>query len=184
ADAPRTDRPAGKAERRLAHNSIVRPAVTGTLDGFHEIGRVDVGSVAHRSPSLNPLRRSAAAIICVPMTLTARHIPLDSARVLVTGGAGFIGSYLIPSLTQVGAEVLVIDDLSRGRREHLRGLEGEGLHLHVGDIRDPETVRIAREFDPHACFHLAAIHFIPYCVAHPQETLEVNVLGFDRLLRA
>jgi len=118
------------------------------------------------------------------MTSTARPIPLDSARVLVTGGAGFIGSYLIPSLTQVGSRVLVIDDLSRGRREHLDGLDAGRVELHVGDIRDPETARVARAFDPDVCFHLAAIHFIPYCVAHPQETLQVNVLGFGRLLRA
>src|SRR5438552_14966069 len=143
---------------------------------------MDVGRwpVAQTSPPLSPLRRSAAAIICVPMTGTARPIPLDSARVLATGGAGFVGSYLIPSLMQVGARVLVFDDLSRGRREHLRGLDDGRLELHVGDIRDPEVARIARAFDPDACFHLAAIHFIPYCVTHPQETLEVNVLGFDR----
>jgi UDP-glucose 4-epimerase len=125
------------------------------------------------------------AIIAVRMASMSKPLPLETARVLVTGGAGFIGSYLVPSLLERGATVLVIDDLSRGRKEHLRDLATDGrLGLHVGDVRDPGTARKAAEFEPDACFHLAAIHFIPYCVSHPQETLDVNVLGFDRILRA
>jgi UDP-glucose 4-epimerase len=109
---------------------------------------------------------------------------LDGTRVLVTGGAGFVGSYLVPTLLDAGATVRVIDDLSRGRKEHLDGLGNDGrLELVVGDLREPEATQAAAEFEPEVLVHMGAIHFIPYCVAHPKETLEVNVLGFDRLLR-
>src|SRR5689334_9142509 len=111
------------------------------------------------------------------MSPTSTAFPLDGSRVLVTGGAGFVGSYLVPTLLRAGATVLVIDDLSRGRSEHLEELAGnERLTVAVADIRDGETAARAAEFATEAFFHLGAIHFIPYCIAHPQETLHVNVL--------
>lgn len=120
------------------------------------------------------------------MPETGSHdLSSDAARVLVTGGAGFVGSYLVPSLLDRGASVMVIDDLSRGRKEHLDGLGDDGrLELFVGDIRDEESALAAADFSPEIVFHIGAIHFIPYCVAHPKETLHVNVLGSDRLFRA
>ena len=106
-------------------------------------------------------------------------------RVLVTGGAGFIGSHLVESLLGSGAEVLVVDDFRLGRREHLAGSPPVGrLTVLEGDIRSADDLRPVADFAPDAVFHMAALHFIPYCNAHPAEALEVNVLGLNTVLRA
>jgi UDP-glucose 4-epimerase len=105
-------------------------------------------------------------------------------RVLVTGGAGFIGSHVVEALLDTGAEVLVIDDFRLGRRDHLeRALSTGRLTVIEGDIRSAGDLRPVGDFAPEKVFHLAALHFIPYCNAHPQEALDVNVLGLDMLLR-
>jgi UDP-glucose 4-epimerase len=107
-----------------------------------------------------------------------------TARVLVTGGAGFIGHHLVRSLLEDGAEVVVVDDLSFGRRSHLESCPGTGrLRLEEADIRRPDAFDLLPEFQPEVVYHLAAVHFIPYCDAYPLETLSVNVLGTARLLR-
>jgi UDP-glucose 4-epimerase len=107
-----------------------------------------------------------------------------TARVLVTGGAGFIGHHLVRALLQDGAEVLVVDDLSFGRRSHLERSPGTGrLQLQEVDVRRPDAFDLLRDFQPEVIYHLAAVHFIPYCDAHPLDTLGVNVLGTARLLR-
>ncbi|HEV2451766.1 MAG TPA: NAD-dependent epimerase/dehydratase family protein [Streptosporangiaceae bacterium] len=106
-------------------------------------------------------------------------------RVLVTGGAGFIGSHLVDSLVDLGGDVLVVDDFSRGRREHLDRAGSTGrLTLIEGDVRSAEDLRPVRDFAPDAVFHMAAVHHIPYCNLHPQEALDVNVLGLDAVIRA
>lgn len=106
-------------------------------------------------------------------------------RVLVTGGAGFIGSHLADSLLDSGAEVLVFDDFSLGRREHLDRPDAAGrLAVIDGDIRSGSDLRPVAEFAPDTVFHMAALHFIPYCNAHPQEALDVNVLGLDAVIRS
>jgi UDP-glucose 4-epimerase len=105
-------------------------------------------------------------------------------RVLVTGGAGFIGSHLVEALLDSGAEVLVIDDFRLGRRDYLERAHSSGrLTVIEGDIRSAEDLRPVGDFAPEKVFHMAALHFIPYCNAHPQEALDVNVLGLDMLLR-
>src|SRR6516165_3019533 len=106
-------------------------------------------------------------------------------RVLVTGGAGFIGSHLVEALLDGGADVLVVDDFRLGKREHLKK-RGPDSHLTVlhGDIRSAEDLAPVADFAPDTVFHMAALHFIPYCNAHPQEALDVNVLGLDMVIRA
>jgi UDP-glucose 4-epimerase len=102
----------------------------------------------------------------------------------MTGGAGFIGHHLVRSLLEDGAEVLVVDDLSSGRRSYLESSPGTGhLQLHEADIRRPDAFDLLPDFQPEVVYHLAAIHFIPYCDAYPLETLSVNALGTARLLR-
>ncbi|MGH8636960.1 MAG: NAD-dependent epimerase/dehydratase family protein [Burkholderiales bacterium] len=94
--------------------------------------------------------------------------------VLVTGGAGFIGSALCSRLLAAGRRVVAYDDLSRGRRDLLPS----AVQLIEGDIRDRERLRAAiGDTTPDALVHLAAMHFIPDCVARPQETVAVNVEG-------
>jgi UDP-glucose 4-epimerase len=106
-------------------------------------------------------------------------------RVLVTGGAGFIGSHLVESLLNSGADVLVVDDFRLGKREHLENSgPASRLTMIEGDIRSAGDLRPVADFAPDAVFHMAALHFIPYCNAHPQEALDVNVLGLDAVIRA
>lgn len=100
---------------------------------------------------------------------------------LVTGAAGFIGSALCHRLLSAGHRVTGYDDLSRGRREHLP----REVRLVEGDIRDrarlAETVSLVA---PDCVIHLAAMHFIPDCIARPAETLDVNVEGTRRVLES
>jgi UDP-glucose 4-epimerase len=99
--------------------------------------------------------------------------------VFVTGAAGFIGSALCRHLLTLGHRVVGYDDLSRGRREFLP----DGVHLVHGDIRDGDRLRAAvAEAKPESLVHLAAMHFIPDCIARPKETMEVNVEGTRRVL--
>src|ERR1700729_2253853 len=106
-------------------------------------------------------------------------------RVLVTGGAGFIGSHLGNLLVGSGARGLVADDFRLGRREHLERATSTGQAILLeADIRSAEDLRPVADFEPDTVFHLAALHFIPYCNAHPQEALDVNVLGLESVIRA
>jgi len=102
----------------------------------------------------------------------------DDRHVLVTGGAGFIGSHLSRHLIERGATVHVIDDLAAGREEYVPK-KGE---FDVVDIRSDECRKIIRDTDPDEIVHLAARHYIPFCNANPEETYNVNVMGTRNLL--
>jgi UDP-glucose 4-epimerase len=104
-------------------------------------------------------------------------------RTLVTGGAGFIGSHLVDLLVARGDRVLVLDDLSTGRRDNLaEALEGDA-ELLVGSITDRAAVAAA--FDrglPELVFHLAAQIDVRRSVADPGFDLDINVGGTINLL--
>src|SRR4051812_45344454 len=92
--------------------------------------------------------------------------------VLVTGGAGFIGSHLVDGLLEAGARVRVLDDLSTGRRENL----SSKVDLIEGDIRN--DIMCAKACgDVAVVFHLAALGSIPRSLADPASTVAVNVSG-------
>jgi UDP-glucose 4-epimerase len=102
-------------------------------------------------------------------------------RVIVTGGAGFIGSHVVDTLVARGDEVVVLDDLSHGRRENVNP-EAE---LVIADIRDREAVEeVFGEARPEACLHLAAQADVRVSIDRPDFDGEVNVLGTIRLLEA
>lgn len=110
--------------------------------------------------------------------------PPDGARVLVTGGAGFIGVPVVRRLLEAGWRVAVLDNFNRRGAEAL-GSAGSDIEIMEVDLRDPAGVMGAVvEWRPACCVHLAALHFIPYCLAHPSETLAVNVLGTQHVLDA
>lgn len=96
-------------------------------------------------------------------------------NVLVTGGAGFIGSHLVTRLVREGHAVRVLDNLTTGKRENLAEVLGD-VDLQVGDIRDEGAVARASE-GRELVFHEAAIVSVPYSVEHPRETHAVNVQG-------
>ncbi|MEO8590184.1 MAG: SDR family NAD(P)-dependent oxidoreductase [Flavobacteriales bacterium] len=105
-----------------------------------------------------------------------------SKRVLITGGAGFIGSALGKHLHAQGHEVFVIDDLSFGKR-HLAAVSDD--HFFEVDIRHRAAIRKAiAAIRPEWTLHLAAIHFIPYCNQHPVEAADINITGTINVLDA
>jgi len=105
-------------------------------------------------------------------------------RILVTGGAGFIGSHLLDELVKEGFEVNVLDNLSTGRIENIKHhLENGSFRFIEGNVLERKDVEEALE-DVEAVFHLAAITSVPYSVKHPNITHEVNVNGTRNLLEA
>lgn len=105
---------------------------------------------------------------------------LHGRPVLVTGGAGFIGSHLVDALAAAGASVRVLDDLSSGRRENLAG-SAKAIDFVEGDIRDVETCRRACR-GSEIVFHLAAVGSVPRSMRDPAHTLSVNVGGTANVL--
>src|SRR5690349_14248318 len=90
----------------------------------------------------------------------------DGVRVLVTGGAGFIGSHLVEALTILGAQVVVLDNLSTGRSDNLAPFNAvefvRGSILHLDKVRD--AVAGCRYV-----FHEAAMASVPLSVERPRE---------------
>ena len=103
-------------------------------------------------------------------------------RALITGGAGFIGSHIATFLVENGHQVVVLDNLSSGKRDNLAHL-GDRVTLSVGDIRDADRVRQVTE-GCELVFHQAAVVSVPYSVEHPEETNAVNIDGTFNVLRA
>lgn len=98
-------------------------------------------------------------------------------RVLLTGGAGFIGSHVADQLLQHGHEVAVIDDLSNGKRENVP----EGARLYEADIRSG-CAEVFEDFGPDALSHQAAQMDVRRSVRAPDFDADINILGTIRLL--
>ena len=99
-------------------------------------------------------------------------------RTAVTGGAGFIGSTLVDRLRQDGHQVLVIDDLSRGRVSNLdAALATADVDIEVLDIRDDKIGPLFQTFAPEVVFHLAAQIDVRHSVADPIHDADANILG-------
>jgi len=99
-------------------------------------------------------------------------------KILVSGGAGFIGSHLVNKLIQDGNKVVVIDNLSTGRKENLNP---EAKFFKV-DIRNPEVSRIIDEENIGTIFHLAAQPIVEEAYKEPFKTLETNIMGTVNIL--
>ena len=107
-----------------------------------------------------------------------------SLKVLVTGGAGFIGSYLVDRLVKDGYEIRVIDDLSTGRLDNIQNhLSAGKVDFIRGDIRDVSLVRKTVD-GVDVVVHLAAVTSVPFSVENPDLTFDVNLLGTLNLIRA
>ncbi len=103
-------------------------------------------------------------------------------QVLVTGGAGFIGSHLVDALVARGDTVRVLDNFSTGRRENLVAVQDQ-IELLEGDLRDPDAVaQSVNGVD--LVFHQGALPSVPRSVADPLTSHEVNSTGTLRLLLA
>jgi UDP-N-acetylglucosamine 4-epimerase len=109
---------------------------------------------------------------------------ISNSRVLVTGGAGFIGSNLVESLLQSGNFVVCLDNFSTGKRENLEEFKNHpAFRLIEGDIRDYSICS-------HACkgidyvLHQAALGSVPRSINDPVSTTDVNIGGFVKMLFA
>lgn len=102
------------------------------------------------------------------------------ARVLVTGGAGFVGSHVVDGLLAKGHEVLVVDDLSTGTRSNLPSR----VELIDLDVADGAFVNMAKSFGPDVISHIAAQASVPVSMSDPSLDARVNIMGGLNVLRA
>ncbi len=99
---------------------------------------------------------------------------------VVTGGAGFIGSHLVEALVGEGFQVAVVDDLSRGREQWVCSQ----AELVVAPVQGEQAARFVESFRPQAVVHLAAQVSVPHSAEDPQADADVNVIGTIRVARA
>jgi len=99
---------------------------------------------------------------------------LADLRILVTGGAGFIGSEVTAQLSRQGSRVTVMDDFTSGKIEYINSLDG--VTVVRGDVCDREKIASATR-DQEIVIHLAAMPFIPDCYYYPEDFFRVNAMG-------
>lgn len=102
------------------------------------------------------------------------------AHVIVTGGAGFIGSHIVDALLTAGHKVEVIDDLSSGSEQNLPS----AVTLHKLDIRSPEARELLARLQPEILVHTAAQISVRISMENPVLDTEINVVGLVNLLHA
>jgi UDP-glucose 4-epimerase len=106
-------------------------------------------------------------------------------RVLVTGGAGFIGSHLVDALLERGDEVAIVDHLRRSPRPWVGEAMGRGARLEVADVQDLASMRAAFEATgPEVVMHLAAQVDVRRSILDPSYDAQVNVAGTVSVLEA
>ncbi len=109
---------------------------------------------------------------------------IKSKKILVTGGAGFIGSNLVEELLKLKNEVTVLDNFATGKMSNLLGfVENRNFRLIVGDIRNMDDCRKAVEGQDYV-LHEAALGSVPRSVKDPMTSTAVNILGFVNMLYA
>lgn len=113
-----------------------------------------------------------------------REVTSVAKTVLVTGGAGFIGSHLSEALLEEGHRVLVIDDLSTGRIENIAHLLGRPDFQFARTSLTDEVVLDRMASECQAVVHLAAAVGVRLIVERPVQTIETNVMGTELVLRA
>jgi UDP-glucose 4-epimerase len=101
-------------------------------------------------------------------------------NVLITGGAGFVGSHLADACLQRGYGTYVLDNLSTGRKENL----SPGVELIIADIARDDLDDIVSKVKPEYIFHLAAQSSVPVSIRDPFLDAEVNIIGTIKLLEA
>ena len=108
-------------------------------------------------------------------------------KCLITGGAGFIGSHLSDKLIKLGHEVVIVDDLSTGKKENINP-KATFIEYDISKTFGVAAMNKFNEIGKHCqnidyIFHLAAIPGVPYSVLHPTKTYRVNALGTFEVLK-
>lgn len=103
-------------------------------------------------------------------------------HVLVTGGAGFIGSHTVDHLLQIGADVTVLDNLSTGHRHNLDQAQNR-IRFVEGDVANLDDMHNAMEGCTH-CIHLAAQVSVPISINEPRRSALTNIVGFTTAYEA
>ena len=101
-------------------------------------------------------------------------------KILVTGGAGFIGSHVVDGYIEGGHDVIVVDDLSSGRRSNIN----PKARFYELDIRSPDTARLIEAEGPDVINHHAAQASVPASVADPRKDADINIRGLLNILEA
>ncbi len=104
------------------------------------------------------------------------------SKILVTGGAGFIGSHLTEELVKNGNEVTVLDNLFTGKKENLCAVENK-INFVQADIREQEVLK-KHFFGVDTVFHQAALRSVPASLKDPQAYTDVNITGTYNVLEA
>ncbi|MFM7388369.1 MAG: NAD-dependent epimerase/dehydratase family protein [Bacteroidota bacterium] len=102
-------------------------------------------------------------------------------KILITGGAGFIGSHLVERMVSLGHEVVVLDNLLRGNKIPDQLLPN--ITLHIGDVRDAALVSLCMK-GVHTVYHFAAVLGVDVVADHPVETMDVEVIGTRNVVNA
>lgn len=104
----------------------------------------------------------------------------SSLRILITGGAGFIGSHLVDTLVREGHQVSIVDDLSSGRRDQVNPL----ARFYDMSVTSPELNTVIQQERPQVVIHHAAQLDVRFSVSNPEKDAQINVLGSLNLLEA
>ena len=102
------------------------------------------------------------------------------AKVLVTGGAGFIASHVVDRFIEAGYQVLVMDNLFSGSKKNLR----DDVPFHELDIRSKEAAELIKQEKPEILVHAAAQMSVPDSMRDPVFDADVNIAGLINLLHA
>jgi UDP-glucose 4-epimerase len=104
-------------------------------------------------------------------------------QILITGGLGFIGIHLIKRLITEGYFPIIIDNLSNANFSILKKLPSDRYAFFRVDInKKREILKKIEKYNPQALVHLAAVHYIPFCVKNPRETKNININGTKSML--
>ena len=105
-------------------------------------------------------------------------------KVLITGGAGFIGSHLADAYLARGDQVVIVDDLSTGSRKNIEAALKKGAVLYEMKLQSPEIISVVKKEKPDLINHHAAQKSVRDSVSNPQKDADINLIGLVNLMEA